>query len=74
MWRLLGILLLVVACSRESAAPCRLQPVADVAATLTQNGIEVTAQVNRVNTQLVVDTGAELYPPGGDRLVGGIGL
>ena len=60
MWHLLGILLLVVACSREFAGPCRLQPVADLPATLTQKGIEVTAQVNRVNTQLVVDTGAEL--------------
>jgi hypothetical protein len=57
---LLGILLLVVACSSESAGPCRLQPVAELPATLTQNGVEVTAQVNRVNTQLVVDTGAEL--------------
>jgi predicted aspartyl protease len=60
MWRLLGILLLVVACSRESAGPCRLQPVAELPATLAQNGIEVTAQVNRVSTQLVVDTGQEL--------------
>jgi hypothetical protein len=60
MWRLLGILLLVVACSRGSAGPCRLQPVAELPATLAQNGIEVTAQVNRVSTQLVVDTGAEL--------------
>jgi hypothetical protein len=60
MWRLLGILLLVVACSRGSAGPRRLQPVAELPATLAQNGIEVTAQVNRVSTQLVVDTGAEL--------------
>jgi predicted aspartyl protease len=60
MWRLLGILLLVVAYSPEAAGPCRLQPVADLPATLTRNGIEVTAQVNRVNTQLVLDTGAEL--------------
>ena len=33
---------------------------AELPATLAQNGIEVTAQVNRVSTQLVVDTGAEL--------------
>ena len=60
MWFLLGALLLfVVACSSESG-PCRLQPVADLPATLTQNGLEVTARVNRVNTQLVLDTGAEL--------------
>ena len=45
---------------KGAVGPCRLQPVADLSATLTQNGIEVTAQVNRVNTQLVLDTGAEL--------------
>ena len=51
------------ACRRlfeEVGGPCRLQPVADFPATLTQNGIVVTAQVNRVNTQLVLDTGAEI--------------
>jgi predicted aspartyl protease len=54
------VLVLVVACSSESTEPCRLQLAADLPVTPTQNGLVVTAQVNRVNTQLVLDTGAEL--------------
>jgi predicted aspartyl protease len=37
-----------------------LQLAADLPVTPTQNGLVVTARVNRVNTQLVLDTGAEL--------------
>jgi predicted aspartyl protease len=36
-----------------------LQLVADLPVTLTRNGLEVTARVNRVDTQFVLDTGAE---------------
>jgi hypothetical protein len=58
MWPLFLVLLLV-ACSLEAAGPCRLQPVADLPVTLDHNLIEVTGRVNRTNTQLVIDTGAE---------------
>ena len=58
MWPLLCILL-IAACSNEHTGPCRLQLVADLPVTLTRNGLEVTARVNRVDTQFVLDTGAE---------------
>jgi predicted aspartyl protease len=58
MWRLLCILL-ISACSSEPSGPCRLQLVADIPVALTQNGLEVTARVNRVDTQFILDTGAE---------------
>ena len=58
MWRLLYILL-IGACSSEQGGPCRLQLVADLPVALTRNGLEVTARVNRVDTQFVPDTGAE---------------
>jgi predicted aspartyl protease len=58
MWPLLCILL-IAACSNEDTGPCRLQLVADLPVTLTRNGLEVTARVNRVDTHFVLDTGAE---------------
>jgi predicted aspartyl protease len=58
MWRLLCILL-IGACSSEQGGTCRLQLVADLPVALTRNGLEVTARVNRVDTQFVLDTGAE---------------
>jgi predicted aspartyl protease len=58
MWRLAYVLLLG-ACAIGSPGRCRLQVVADLPARLTQSGLEVTGQVNRTDTQLLVDTGAE---------------
>jgi predicted aspartyl protease len=59
MWRLLPALLLLAACSNADSGPCRLQPVADLAATLDNNRLEVTGQVNGADTVLLIDTGAE---------------
>jgi hypothetical protein len=59
MWSLLLVLLLV-ACSRELAGTCRLQPIADLPVTLEPNRlVEVSGRVNRSDVQLVIDTGAE---------------
>jgi len=38
---------------------CQLLLVADLPTRLTQSGLEVTGQINRVDTRLLVDTGAE---------------
>jgi predicted aspartyl protease len=59
MWRLCGALL-VVACSSNVSEPCRLRLVADLQAAITADGIQVITKVNRVDTPLIVDTGAEL--------------
>src|SRR6266702_2829788 len=58
MWSLILVLLLI-ACSREPTGPCRLQPVADLPVTLDRHRLEVNGRVNRSDTQLVIDTGAE---------------
>ncbi len=57
MWRLLPLLLLA-ACAGQ-AGPCRLQPVADLPATLQGNRLEVVGKVDGADTKLVIDTGAE---------------
>jgi predicted aspartyl protease len=59
MWRLLPALLLLAACSNVSTGPCRLQRVADLAATLDNNRLEVTGQVNGADAVFLIDTGAE---------------
>jgi predicted aspartyl protease len=51
------LVVLVIGCT--PAGPCRLQQVAQLAARLDTGRLEVTGRVNRVDTPLVVDTGAE---------------
>jgi len=57
VWRLLPLLLLA-ACA-DNAGPCRLQPVADLPATLDRNRLEVAGQVNGAAVTLLIDTGAQ---------------
>jgi predicted aspartyl protease len=55
--RTLLLVLLVIGCA--PAGPCRLQQVANLPATVDAGRLEMTGRVNRVDTQLIVDTGAE---------------
>jgi predicted aspartyl protease len=58
--RPLLLVFLLIACSREPAGNCRLQLVADLAVTPNRNRlVEVSGRVNRTDTQLVIDTGAQ---------------
>ena len=54
-----ALLLVVLAIGCAPAGPCRLQQVAGLPARLDTGRLEVTGRVNRVDTPLVVDTGAE---------------
>ncbi len=56
MWRLLPLLVLA-ACTE--AGPCRLQPVADLPATLDGSRLVVAGEVNGAVVPLLIDTGAE---------------
>jgi predicted aspartyl protease len=57
MWRLFPLILLA-ACAHDGTGSCRMQQVADLAATVDQNGLGVTGQVEHTDIRLAIDTAA----------------
>jgi predicted aspartyl protease len=57
--RSLLLVLFLFGCAGGSSGPCQLQQIADLPATLDHNLLQVTGHVNRADTRLLIDTGAE---------------